>query len=253
MARQHHRLVEPERGFQVCAIELQLFRALDVFAQHLAGVLHDLPDVDGRVEFVALDAKTAQEGIQQVVDADRFLANVENLVFVRRLFRARSLRRLVRLAEQGHLECLVAGHLFLVEQLDVRQRRYHRRQPFHVVMVQHALGLVGDFEAVVAVELDLDLEIAEVQRVAVEQAPRVAAADRRILVIDVDTVRTQVGQVVNPAPAVHGRVLARDVSIGIRQDPVVVQRAADRAPGFVKLADGVVADEFAVFTDNFEF
>ena len=82
--------------------------------------------------------------------------------------------------------------------------------------------------------------------VAVEQAPRVALAYRFTVAVDVDTVAAGVNEVINSAFEIDARVTSGDVAIGVGKDPVVLQRAPDRAAFLVENADGVVTDNIAV-------
>ena len=88
--------------------------------------------------------------------------------------------------------------------------------------------------------------------VAIEQASRITFADWLVFVVNVNAIATQVCQVVNAAFVVDCRVPTRDVFVRIGQNPVVLQRAPDRAAVLGEFAHGVVADDIAVFADYFE-
>ncbi len=116
------------------------------------------------------------------------------------------------------------------------------------------LGLVierhGDTFAVV--DGDGDLEITEAQHVTVEQAADVALADRLAIAVDVNAVGAGIDEIVDAALEIDGRMTSGNVAIRVRQDPVVLQRTADRAAFLVEHANRVIADDVAMLGYDFE-
>jgi hypothetical protein len=87
----------------------------------------------------------------------------------------------------------------------------------------------GHHDALARINGHVYLEVAEAQYVAIEQAARITFADRFAVAIDVNAIGTGVDEVVNATLEVDRGVTPRDIAIRIRQDPVVLQRAPDRA------------------------
>ncbi len=121
-------------------------------------------------------------------------------------------------------------------------------------MLAHRIERLGcrHVQALAGVDRDDDLEVTEPQTVSVEQALRIALAERFAVTVDIDAVRTQVIEVVNTTLVVDCGVLAGDVAIRVGQNPVVLQRAADRAAFLAEDVNGIVAHELAVLRDYFE-
>ena len=78
-------------------------------------------------------------------------------------------------------------------------------------------------EALALVDADLEFEVAHAHAIAVEKAPRIALANGFHFAIHVDAVAAHVGQVVHAAFVVDRGVTSRDIAIGVRQNPVVLQ------------------------------
>ncbi len=115
------------------------------------------------------------------------------------------------------------------------------------------LRLVGHRQVFTLVDRHQDLEVAHVQMIAVEQTPRIAFADRLALVVHVHAVGADVDDVVNAALAVDRCVFPGDELVGVGQDPVVVQGAADGAALRPEFTHGIVADDVPMFADDFQF
>ena len=107
-------------------------------------------------------------------------------------------------------------------------------------------------EALARIDRRDDFEIAQPQLIAVEEPPRHALADGLTVAVEVDAVGARVEQVVDSAPVIDCRVAPGNVTERIGQNPVVLQRAADRAALLIENTHGIVADDVAVFADNFE-
>ncbi len=115
----------------------------------------------------------------------------------------------------------------------------------------HRLGWRHD-QALALVERHPELEFAHAQPVAIEQAARIALADRCLLVIHKDAVGAGVDEVKGTCLEVDCGVFAGKEVVGIGQDPVVFQRPADGAAVLAKLTHTVTAKNVLVVTDNFQ-
>ena len=183
------------------------------------------------------------------------LGSGEDLLLDRKLGKVFIVSVVLRLtrAEQDVLKLLVACDFVLVQQLDAGFQRLLGHELFDIVGHDSCFRLFGDFEVFAFVDSDDDLEIAEVQVVAVEQSPGIALTDRLSFFVDVDAIRTDVGEVVDASLAVDRRVLTGYVLVGVWQDPVVIQRAADRAAFLTELTHSIITDDLAMLADDFEF
>ena len=78
-------------------------------------------------------------------------------------------------------------------------------------------------QAFALIQGDLKFKISHAQPVAIEQAARISPAERFFLVVDVDAIAANVGQVVGAGLKINGGVLAGNELIRIRQNPVILQ------------------------------
>ena len=259
VARQHRGLVEPERVLHVGAAGEKAGNAFHELVQHLARILHHLAEVDRRVQLGTADAETVEERVDEVrcdeIGLREFPGDGVFLRLDRDLCRGLhfpGMIRVGRVAEQRGLELVVARQFVFVEQLDPGGNGFLGNERSDV-FADLRLGLVERHdEAFAVIDAHRDLEIPELEHVAVEQTPHIALADGLAIAVDVDAVGTRVDEVVDAALEIDRRVAPGDVAIRVGQDPVVLQRTADRAAFLVEHAHGVIAHDVAMFGYDFE-
>ena len=260
VAWQQRCLVEAKRVLQVGAPREHLDRALDEFAQDQACGQHHLGAIDGRVQLDAADAQPVEKRVEKVlgryVDALAFGRGViggqfDEFVLEFGFFALRFLLRF--LAEQHGLEFVVARNFLFVEELHAGLEHFLVHELLEVAGRDRGfLGLQRHGQALALVDMNLEFEVAHAHAIAVEQAARVALADRFAFVVHVHAVAAHVGEVIHAAAVVDRGMAARDVAVRVGQDPVVLQRTTDCAALLVELAHVVVAHKIAVFGDDFD-
>jgi len=77
-------------------------------------------------------------------------------------------------------------------------------------------------EALTLVDRDFEFEVTHAHAVAVEQAPRIAPADRFYFAVHVDAVAARVGEVIHATLVVDRGMTTRDIAVRIRKNPVVL-------------------------------
>jgi hypothetical protein len=150
------------------------------------------------------------------------------------------------------LESRIAGQRIFVE---------HRHPGLVRIQIHKGAAMVGYAgrrvvqrydEALAFVDRHVDDEVTKTNDIAVEQSAWITLAQWFTIAIDINTIGTGIGEVIGTALEIDRGVAARNESIRVREDPVVLQRSANRAAFVVKDAHGVVADKVSVFADDFE-
>ncbi len=107
------------------------------------------------------------------------------------------------------------------------------------------LGIVAAFADVYG-----DFIGADAQAVTVEETLRMALADWRVCIVDVDAVATGIDQIVGAGLMLDHRVPAGDIAVCVRQHPVVVVVPADRAADGGKFTQALFRRKRVAVTDN---
>ena len=146
-------------------------------------------------------------------------------------------------AHRGDLVCL---HEIAARRIG---RVYALRATHGVDVIARPRVLAG---AVLVVDLDGHLVLAETNAVAAEQPLRIAASDGSFRIVDVNAVRRSVDYVVAAGAIVDARVAARDVALAVRQYPIAFERAADRAAVAAEFFGGSFAEALPLATGHLQ-
>ncbi len=255
--RHHGRLVQAEHCLDAAAPCQKVTGAIDELFQDPARVFHDLVRIRLRVQVGTADFQSPHERVQQFDEIDALF-----------FFLARCRREWIRLvihppvgalvlvfrdraAEKCVFELLVACHFLFIKKRNAGLEFLFGYQALDVVGNNgHRLGWRHG-QALALIQRHPELELAHAQPVAVEQAARVALADRRLLVIDKDAVGAGVDQVKGTRLEVDCGMTAGKEVVGIGQYPVVFQRSADGTAVLAELAHTITAKNLLVVTDDF--
>ncbi len=159
--RKNECFVEAKRIFHRRTTRQQLGGAFEKFAQHLAGILHDLDRIGRRVPVIGSNPEATRESVDQFFTGEV----TQDLRRWRRRSRLRRLSAIRRI-----------GNAALLDVQGIGQGRIEVR-----LVIGRDLVSVG-------MDRDEDFEVAETQAVPAEQATQIAFAQRLAIAVDKNAV-----------------------------------------------------------------
>ncbi len=207
--RQDGGLVQPERRLEIAPAAHHLCDAFDKRLENLSRVLHHFRRIDVGLQVRARQPKAVEETVEQIVCRDfhtgrrevRLGAPVRHRAargFCRGVEYRRRCRHAFtqpcgggrrRIAFEQPRKVVTVGQFLFVEHLHARSQRFLRDHHSDRLGHRGLRAFQRHRDAFAAVDRHGEFEVTHTQVVAVEQAPRIALAERFAFAIDKDTVR----------------------------------------------------------------